>query len=70
MEAVASDSTSTVPAVMGYQLTVRIPLVAMDDIEARQKAQDLLKEMKTPDTTVKKLQRIQVGKPPEGVKLD
>jgi hypothetical protein len=58
------------PVIREYQLTVRVSFSAMDDIEARQKAQDLLKGMTLPEGTVKKLQWVQAGKQPEGVRLE
>jgi hypothetical protein len=58
------------PAIREYQLTVRVSFSALDDIEARQKSQELLKGMTVPEGTVKKLQRVQAGKQPEGVRLE
>ena len=58
------------PTVREYQLTVRVSFSAIDDIEARQKSQELLKGMTVPEGTVKKLQRVQAGKQPEGVRLE
>ena len=53
-----------------YQLNIKIPYEAMDDIQARQMAQEILKNSPVSDDTTVKLQRLQSGKPPEGVKLE
>lgn len=52
-----------------YQLMIRIPFEALDDLEARQKARDMLVVHKAPDKAVVKLQRLRENKEPEGVKL-
>jgi hypothetical protein len=54
-----------------YLLIIRIPIPAMDDPEARNKAQALLKQMQVPEGTQAsmKLQKLEAGKPPTGVAL-
>jgi hypothetical protein len=63
---------------MMYQLTIRIPFEAMDDIEARQKANALIEQglvqtelhtLSLPSQTVLKLQRLEANKPPVGMSL-
>ena len=54
-----------------YLLTIRIPVQAMDDPEARDRALALLKQMQVPDGTQAsmKLQKLETGKAPTGVAL-
>jgi hypothetical protein len=57
---------------MDYQLVIRISFTAIDDMDARLKARDLVSnsdicfEGDLPDY---KLQRVYKGKPPEGVSM-
>jgi hypothetical protein len=53
-----------------YILVVKIPLVSLDDPDARQKAQEILKKMKVPDKNNIKLQRLEQGKAPVGIALN
>ena len=52
-----------------YTLTIRVPLDARDDVEARKLARGLVELHKPPKTSVLKLQRLQEGKEPQGVRL-
>lgn len=52
-----------------YQLVLRLNFEAMDDIEAKQKAREYLKNSGLSERTVQKLQRLNEGKPPQGVSL-
>lgn len=52
-----------------YQLVLRLSFEALDDIEAKQKAREYLKNSGLSEKTVQKLQRLNEGKPPEGVSL-
>lgn len=52
-----------------YQLIIRIPFEAFDDVEARQRAREMLVVHKAPEESVVKLQRLRENKEPEGVKL-
>lgn len=61
-----------------YQLQIQIPLEAMDDIQAREKARKVTKELassieqvlKGTETTVAmKLQKLYLDKPPKGIRI-
>jgi len=52
-----------------YQLIIRIPYRAIDDPQARQMAREMMKVTAVPDDTVVKLQRVEKGKEPKGLKL-
>ena len=52
-----------------YIIMIKIPLVALDDPEARIKAQEILKDIKVPEGTNMKLQRLEKGQAPVGVAL-
>ena len=55
---------------MDYQLKMQIPIEAVDDVEARQKAKKLMERLKfLPTETVAKLQKLKEGAEPEGIKL-
>lgn len=47
-----------------YQLVIRIPYNALDDMQARQMAREMMKVTTVPDETVVKLQRLEDGKEP------
>lgn len=57
-----------------YLLTIRIPLDAIDDPAAREQVKDILENkissiVKDDSIAVKKLQKLEDGKPPLGVTL-
>lgn len=52
-----------------YQLTIRIPVKAFDDADARQKARSQLDGLKIPKEAGVKLQRLYENKQPERVKI-
>jgi hypothetical protein len=52
-----------------YQLTIRIPIEAIDNIEARQIAKGYLDAAAPPKDATVKLQRLEVNKAPTGVTL-
>lgn len=55
---------------MKYQLIIKVPFEAMDDIAARQKAKQYAKEVKAiaPDAD-EKLQEVYSDKPPRGINI-
>lgn|GEM_PF-4153816 len=55
---------------MKYQLVIRIPYEAMDDIEAREKASKIMEMISVSDEAVVKLQRLQERAEPIGVSFD
>ena len=56
---------------MDYQLVVRIPYSAVDDVQARDWAENKLSGFKgLPESTVIKVQRLIQGQKPMGVKLN
>lgn len=54
---------------MNYQISIRIPLEAVDDIAARQKYKKMIEEMSIPQNSKIKLQRVYDDKEPEGLKI-
>jgi len=54
---------------MDYQLIVRIPMKAMDDIAAREKAQEIVGELKFLENKTVKLQRLEPKSQPIGIAL-
>jgi hypothetical protein len=52
-----------------FQLVVRVPFEAIDTVQARQIAKELLKMCPATASTVIKLQRLRSHREPEGVKL-
>lgn len=52
-----------------YQLIIRVPFKANDDVESRQRARDMLKQYNTPEEAVIKLQRVHERSEPAGIKL-
>lgn len=54
---------------MKYQLTVRVPFEAIDNLAARQETLELLKTMNLPTQAVLKLQMLEANKPPVGVEF-
>lgn len=59
-----------------YQLIIRVPFKARDDVESRQIAHDMLKQLNTPDglphtheEVIVKLQRVHERSEPSGIKL-
>ena len=52
-----------------YLLTVRVPLKALDDPDARSKALKVLADADIPGDNKVKLQRLEKGKEPTGIKL-
>lgn len=56
--------------IMDYQLVIKIPLKAMDNIQARQMAQELTRMFPVSKDSKVKLQRLQENKEPIGVDLD
>lgn len=53
-----------------YQLILKIPFEAMDDIEARKIAEGHLREIRHNDLIEPKLQQVYEDKPPKGVFLN
>jgi hypothetical protein len=56
---------------MQYQLVVKFPFEAIDDVQAREKAQAMLSDIHRQynDPTEAKLQEVFVNKPPRGIAL-
>lgn len=57
---------------MDYQLTIKVPLEAMDDLQAREIAKTILYDVGAHllnEKTEKKLQRVYKDRPPEKVIL-
>jgi hypothetical protein len=52
-----------------YVLMVKIPFESGDDPDARKKAKEVLKDMKVPEGSNIKLQRLEAGKAPVGIVL-
>lgn len=52
-----------------YQLMIRIPFEALDDLDARQQARKMLRIHRVKNEAVVKLQHLRENKEPEGVKL-
>lgn len=52
-----------------YQLVIRIPLKAMDNLQARQMAQELTRLFPVSKDSTVKLQRLQENKEPTGIEL-
>ena len=57
---------------MDYQITIRVPFAALDDLEAREKAKCILGNtdvLLSDEKVEKKLQRVYKDRPPEKVTL-
>lgn len=54
---------------MKYQLIIKIPFEALDDVEAREKAKLITENYLYKEGTEQKLQRVYPDKPPVGVNL-
>jgi len=54
---------------MKYQILIRIPLEAVDDVAARQRHKKMIEEMNIPEDAKIKLQRLYEDKEPEGLKV-
>jgi len=57
---------------MNYQLTIRIPIDALDDVEARKMANDILDDIYNhlmSEKTDRKLQRIYKDRAPERISM-
>lgn len=52
-----------------YQITIRIPVKALDDARARFKAHEILDSLKLPEECVMKLQEIRERNEPRGIRL-
>lgn len=52
-----------------YQLVMKVPFDALDNLQARQIASGFLKIAALPNEASVKLQRLEVNKPPSGVPL-
>lgn len=52
-----------------YQLILKIPFEALDDMEARQISEGHLREIRHNDLIEPKLQKIYEGQPPKGIFL-
>jgi hypothetical protein len=52
-----------------YQLVIKVPIEALDDIDARQKSQQVIKDLNISGHTLK-LQRLYLDKEPTGVSIN
>jgi hypothetical protein len=50
-----------------YIIMIKIPFESGDDPDARKRAQEILKDVKVPDNTTVKLQRLEQGRAPQGI---
>jgi len=55
---------------LDYQLVIRIPFKAIDNLQARQIAQGFAQATAIPQESVVKLQRVHENAPPEGVEVN
>lgn len=54
---------------MDYQILIKIPLEAVDDVAARQKYKKIIEGLTVPEDTKSKLQRVYKDRAPEGIKI-
>jgi hypothetical protein len=54
---------------MTYQLIIKIPFEALDDVQAREKAKGMLEDIVCKEDAEIKLQTVHIDKPPVGIPL-
>ena len=52
-----------------YNITIQIPFQAGDDPDARKMAQEMIKDIRVPDNSTIKLQRLEKDKAPVGIQI-
>jgi len=54
---------------MNYQLIIKVPISQIDDVAARQIANEMIKDFELPVDSTIKLQRLVENKEPIGIKI-